>query len=207
MGEEQRKTRHLISILVENRPGVLARVAAMFSARGYNIDSLSVGETMDPTMSRITCTTSGDEGIMEQVVKQLRKLIDVIRVVHFPLGSDEFVTREMVLIKVRALDRERGEVMRIGEIFRAKVVDVSKETITLEVTGDQEKIGAILELLRPMGIMEIARTGQVGLSRGKGRLQNGARFANEVKETRRKQRGARGGLRRPTTLEGGEIVG
>lgn len=199
--------RHLISVLVENKPGVLARVAAMFSARGYNIDSLSVGETMDPTMSRITCTTSGDEGIIEQVVKQLRKLIDVIRVVHFPLGSDEFVTREMVLIKVRALDRDRGEVMRIGEIFRAKVVDVSKETITLEVTGDQEKIGAILELLRPLGIMEIARTGQVGLSRGKGRLQNGARLATEVKETRRTSRGTGEGLRCPTTLEEGEIVG
>ncbi len=127
----------MISILVENKPGVLARVAAMFSARGYNIDSLSVGETMDPTVSRITCTTTGDEGIMEQVVIQLRKLIDVIRVVCFPLGSDEFVTREMVLVKVRALDRQRGEVMRIGEIFRAKVVDVSKETITLEVTGAQ----------------------------------------------------------------------
>ncbi|MGQ9653789.1 MAG: acetolactate synthase small subunit [Thermodesulfobacteriota bacterium] len=207
MDKEQRETRHLISILVENKPGVLARVAAMFSARGYNIDSLAVGETMDPTVSRITCTTSGDQGIIEQVVKQLRKLIDVIRVVHFPVWSDEFVTREMVLVKVRALDQERGEVMRIGEIFRAKVVDVSKETITLEVTGDQGKIDAILELLRPMGVMEIARTGQVGLSRGNRRLQNGTRLSPEVKETRRKSRGAARGLRRPATFEEGEIVG
>ncbi len=164
--------KHLLSILVENKPGVLARIAAMFSARGYNIDSLSVGETLDPTVSRITCTTSGNDQIVEQIVKQLRKLIDVIRVVHFPVGSASFVTREMLLIKTKALDHQRAEIMRITEIFRAKVIDVTSETITVEVTGNQEKLDAILELLRPMGVLEIARTGQVALSRGNGKVQN-----------------------------------
>jgi len=162
-----------MSILVENKPGVLARVAAMFSARGYNIDSLSVAETLDPTVSRITCTTSGSDEIVEQILKQLRKLIDVLRVVHFPLGSAQFVAREMLLIKVHARDHHRAEVMRIAEIFRAKVVDVSKASITLEATGNQEKIGAIVELLQPMGISEVARTGLVAIARGSARLHNG----------------------------------
>ena len=164
---------HLISILVENRPGVLARVAAMFSARGYNIDSLSVAETMDATISRITCMTSGSDEVLEQIVKQIRKLIDVLRVVHFPLGCGQFVAREMVLIRIQARDHERAEIMRIAEIFRGKVVDVTKESITLEATGDQEKIQAMLELLQPMGILEIARTGPVALPRGKMGVQNG----------------------------------
>lgn len=164
--------KHLLSILVENRPGALARVAAMFSARGYNIDSLAVGETLDPTVSRITCTTTGSELIVDQIVKQLRKLIDVIRVVHYHLDSKEFVTREMMLIKVRAHDHHRAEIMRITEIFRAKIIDVSKEFFTVEVTGEQGKLEAILELLRPIGIHEIARTGLVGLSRGGSKQKN-----------------------------------
>jgi acetolactate synthase-1/3 small subunit len=162
--------KNTISILVENRPGVLARIAAMFSARNYNIDSLSVAETTDPTISRITCTAVGNDLEIEQVMKQLRKLIDVIRVVNFTTANGDFITREMVLIKVSAKERNRAEIMRTSDIFRAKIVDASRESLTLEVTGDEKKINAILELLQPFGILEIARTGQVALSRGGRRL-------------------------------------
>jgi acetolactate synthase-1/3 small subunit len=162
--------KNTISILVENRPGVLARIAAMFSARNYNIDSLSVAETTDPTISRITCTAVGDDLQIEQVMKQLRKLIDVIRVVNFTTANGDFITREMVLIKVSAKERDRAEIMRTSDIFRAKIVDASRESLTLEVTGEEKKINAILELLEPFGILEIARTGQVALSRGGKRL-------------------------------------
>jgi len=158
--------KNTISILVENKPGVLARIAAMFSARNYNIDSLSVAETMDPTVSRITCTAVGDNLEIEQVMKQLRKLIDVIRVVNFTTANGDFITREMALIKVSARERNRAEIMRTADIFRAKIVDASRESLTLEVTGDEGKIDAMLELLTPFGILEIARTGQVALSRG-----------------------------------------
>lgn len=162
--------KNTISILVENKPGVLARIAAMFSARDYNIDSLSVAETMDPTISRVTCTAVGDDLEIEQVMKQLRKLIDVIRVVNLSAANDDFITREMALIKVSARERNRAEIMRTADIFRAKIVDASRESLTLEVTGDEKKINAILELLKPFGILEIARTGQVALSRGGRRL-------------------------------------
>lgn len=162
--------KNTISILVENKPGVLARIAAMFSARDYNIDSLSVAETMDPTISRVTCTAVGDDLEIEQVMKQLRKLIDVIRVVNLTTANDDFITREMALIKVSARERNRAEIMRTADIFRAKIVDASRESLTLEVTGDEKKINAILELLKPFGILEIARTGQVALSRGGRRL-------------------------------------
>jgi acetolactate synthase-1/3 small subunit len=158
--------KNTISILVENKPGVLARIAAMFSARNYNIDSLSVAETMDPTVSRITCTAVGDNLEIEQVMKQLRKLIDVIRVVNFTTANGDFITREMALIKVSARERNRAEIMRTADIFRAKIVDASRESLTLEVTGDEGKIDAMLELLTPFGIVEIARTGQVALARG-----------------------------------------
>ncbi len=162
--------KNTISILVENKPGVLARIAAMFSARDYNIDSLSVAETMDPTISRVTCTAVGDDLEIEQVMKQLRKLIDVIRVVNLTTANDDFITREMALIKVSAKERNRAEIMRTADIFRAKIVDASRDNLTLEVTGDEKKINAILELLKPFGVLEIARTGQVALSRGMRRL-------------------------------------
>jgi acetolactate synthase-1/3 small subunit len=162
--------KNTISILVENKPGVLARIAAMFSARNYNIDSLSVAETVDPTISRITCTAVGDKLEIEQIMKQLRKLINVIRVVNFTTVNGDFLTREMILIKVNAKERDRAEIMRTADIFRAKIVDASRESLTLEVTGDERKINAILELLKPFGILEIARTGQVALSRGGRRL-------------------------------------
>ena len=164
--------KNTISILVENKPGVLARIAAMFSARAYNIDSLSVAETMDPTVSRITCTAVGDDLEIEQIMKQLRKLIDVIRVVNFTAANGDFITREMALIKVNTKERTRAEIMRTSDIFRAKIVDVSRESLTLEVTGDENKINAILELLQPFGILEIARTGQVAIARGAKKLLN-----------------------------------
>ena len=163
--------KHVISILVENKPGVLARIADLFSARGYNIDSLAVGETTDPAFSRITCSTSGSEKIVEQIVKHLHRLIDVLQVVRFPVGSSRFVAREMLLIKLRAKDNKRAEVMRIADIFKAKIVDVRQDNLTLEVTGDQEKLEAVMELLKPIGVIEIARTGHVALSRGNGGLQ------------------------------------
>ncbi len=164
--------KNTISILVENKPGVLVRIAAMFSARAYNIDSLAVAETMDPTVSRITCTAVGDRLEIEQIMKQLRKLIDVIRVVNFTAANGDFITREMALIKVSARERDRAEIMRTSDIFRAKIVDVNRESLTLEVTGDEDKISAILELLKPFGILEIARTGQVAIARGARRLMD-----------------------------------
>jgi acetolactate synthase-1/3 small subunit len=162
--------KNTISILVENKPGVLARIAAMFSARNYNIDSLSVAETTDSTVSRITCTAVGDEPEIEQIMKQLRKLIDVIRVVNFTTANGDFITREMALIKVSAKEKDRAEIMRTSDIFRAKIVDVNRKSLALEVTGDENKINAILSLLEPFGILEIARTGLVAISRGAKRL-------------------------------------
>ena len=162
MGGEAR--RHTIAVLVENKFGVLARVAGLFSSRGFNIESLSVGETQDPSISRMTIVTSGDEAIIEQIVKQLHRLIDVIKVVD--LTETSFVDRELVLIKVNAEPSVRAEVLRLSDIFRAKVVDLSPKTYTLEVTGDEGKIRALLGLLKPYGIKEMARTGKVALARG-----------------------------------------
>ncbi|MGA1864557.1 MAG: acetolactate synthase small subunit [bacterium] len=157
--------RHTISVLVENKFGVLARIAGLFSARGFNIDSLSVGETIDPTISRMTLVTTGDDQIVEQVIKQLRRLIDVIKVSD--LSDVEYVEREMVLLKVSAESHNRAEILRICDIFRGKIVDVSPKTLTLEVTGVQDKILALIDLLKPFGVIEVARTGKVALTRGK----------------------------------------
>ena len=156
--------RHTISVLVENKFGVLARIAGLFSGRGFNIDSLSVGETTDPTVSRMTIVVKGDDRILEQVVKQLRKLIDVIKVVD--LTKDEYVGREMILIKVAATSKTRAEIMAVTDIFRGKIVDVSHETYTIELTGDESKIRAIINLLEPFGVKEIVRTGKIALGRG-----------------------------------------
>jgi len=155
--------KHLISVEVENRFGILARIASLFSARGFNIDSLAVGETEDPTVSRITMVVPGDDQVIEQVIKQLRKLIDVIKVVD--LTNQPTVTRELVLVRVSARGRERDEVMRLVDIFRARIVDVHPESLTLEVTGDEEKIGGLLTLLKPFGIKKLVRTGKVALAR------------------------------------------
>jgi len=161
-GSEPRK--HTIAVLVENKFGVLSRVAGLFSARGYNIESLSVGETLDPTVSRMTIVVRGDEFVIEQVMKQLHKLIDVIKVSD--LTDDSHVERELLLIRVNAEPQHRAEVLRTADIFRAKVIDVTAASFTLEATGDQGKLEALIELLRPMGIQEIVRTGKVAIARG-----------------------------------------
>jgi acetolactate synthase-1/3 small subunit len=161
-GSEPRK--HTIAVLVENKFGVLSRVAGLFSARGYNIESLSVGETLDPTVSRMTLVVRGDEFVIEQVMKQLHKLIDVIKVSD--LTDDSHVERELVLIRVNAEPQHRAEVLRTADIFRAKVIDVTAASFTLEATGDEGKLEALIELLRPMGIQEIVRTGKVAIARG-----------------------------------------
>jgi acetolactate synthase-1/3 small subunit len=155
--------RHVLSILVENEPGVLSRVAGLFSGRGFNIESLNVAPTLDAGVSRMTICTKGDEQIIEQIIKQLRKLVTVIKVVD--LTHQQAVEREMVLIKVSAEDSRRAEILRIADIFRCKVVDVAANELTLEITGDQGKIRAIINLLHRFGIKEIARTGTGALRR------------------------------------------
>ena len=163
--ENNGKQKHTIGVLVENQPGVLSRVAGLFSGRGFNIECLTVAETNEPGLSRMTLVTTGDQHILEQIVKQLNKLVNVIKVIDF--RETEFVDREMALIKVRAEPQTRAEVLRISDIFRAKIVDVSPHYYTLEVTGNDSKIGAIMELLTQIGIVEVARTGKAALARSK----------------------------------------
>lgn len=156
--------RHTISALVYNKPGVLARIATLFAARGYNIDSLAVGETENPDISRMTIIVRGDEKILEQVEKQLNKLIDVIKVYEF--SKVKHIERDLVLVKVNATNKTRAEIIEIAEIFRAKIVDVSHKTLVLEITGDEDKLSAFIELLRPYGIKELVRTGVIAIARG-----------------------------------------
>jgi len=157
--------KHTFSVLVENKPGVLSRVAGLFSGRGFNIESLCVAETLDPGLSLMTLVTRGDEQIIEQINKQLNKLINVLKVVDVSEG--DFVEREMVLVKVKAEGNTRAEVLRMADIFRGKIVDVSPREYTVELTGDENKIKAVLELLRPRGIKEVARTGTIAMPRSK----------------------------------------
>jgi acetolactate synthase I/III small subunit len=157
--------KHILSLMVENRPGVLSRIVGLFSGRGFNIESLCVAETAETHVSRITLVTCGDMGVVEQIKKQLNKLINVIKVVDFT--DTPFVQRDLALIKIRAKPEHRAEILRITDIFRGRVVDVGSEYYTLEVTGDLDKIDAILGLLKPMGIKEIARTGTIALPREK----------------------------------------
>ena len=155
--------KHIFSILVDNEPGVLSRISGLFSGRGFNIESLCVAETIDPLISRITLVTTGDPPIIEQIEKQLNKLINVIKV--HDLTEKKYVQREMALIKVVAKPEHRAEILRMVDIFRCKVVDVGLEHYTIEVTGDEGKMNAILNLLKPIGIKEIARTGIIALFR------------------------------------------
>jgi acetolactate synthase-1/3 small subunit len=154
---------HILTLLVDNEPGVLSRVAGLFSGRGFNIESLCVAPTMDANVSRITVTTKANPPLIEQVEKQLNKLINIIKVRN--LSIEQAVKREMALIRVKANAQTRAEVLRIVDIFRCKVVDVGAEQYTIEVTGDKGKIEALLRLLKPIGIKEIARTGTVALYR------------------------------------------
>lgn len=155
--------KHVLSILVDNEPGVLSRIAGLFSGRGYNIDSLCVAETTDPKVSRITLVTKASLPVIEQIEKQLNKLINVIKV--HDLTGKEFVEREMALIKVVAKPEHRAEILRTVDIFRCKVVDVGRDHYTIEVTGDSGKLTAILNLLQPIGIKEIAKTGVIAMFR------------------------------------------
>lgn len=155
--------RHILTLLVDNEPGVLSRVAGLFSGRGFNIESLCVAPTMDAMVSRITLTTKANLDVIEQIEKQINKLINVIKVRS--LNVDSAVKREMALIRVKANAQTRAEILRIVDIFRCKVVDVGTEQYTIEVTGDQGKLEALLRLLKPIGIKDIARTGTVALYR------------------------------------------
>jgi acetolactate synthase I/III small subunit len=161
--------RHTISVLVENEFGVLARVAGLFSGRGFNIESLCVAETLDATISAMTIVTSGSEAILEQILKQLNKLINVIKVIDF--RDVEHVSRELVLVKINATERNREEILRMTEIFRGRVIDVSPKTYTIEITGTEEKIKAFLTLAKPLGIKEMVRTGPIAMIRGEKMIQ------------------------------------
>jgi acetolactate synthase-1/3 small subunit len=155
--------RHTISVLVENKFGVLTRVAGLFSGRGYNIDSLNVAPTADPTASRMTIVTRGDDATVDQIVKQLQKLADVMKVVDF--REDEYVDRELALVKVSVDSRTRAEVMQITDIFRAKIVDVQSDTLTVEITGDEGKLEKFISLMKTFGVVDLSRTGRVAMSR------------------------------------------
>jgi acetolactate synthase-1/3 small subunit len=155
--------RHTISVLVENKFGVLTRVAGLFSGRGYNIDTLNVGPTHDPELSRMTIVTTGDDATLDQIVKQLNKLPNAIKVQHFRDG--EYVDRELVLVKVGVDSKSRAEVMQITDIFRAKIVDVQPKTLAIEITGNASKVEKFLDLMKTFGVLELTRTGQVALPR------------------------------------------
>ncbi len=163
MASSDKLKQHTISLSVENHFGTLNRIAGLFAAKGYNIDSLTVGETEDADISRMTIVTHGDDQVIEQILKQLNKLIDTIKVVD--LTDETFVDRELALIKVQCTPTTRMEIMQISEIFRTKVVDVSPKTLTIEATGSQLKVDAIINMLKPFGIKELARTGRVAIKR------------------------------------------
>lgn len=156
--------RHTISLLVENEFGVLARIASLFSGRGFNIESLCVAESLDPTISTMTIVTRGNDAVLEQILKQLNKLINVVKVVDFK--EMDYVSREMVLVKVHADDKTREEILRMSEIFRGRIIDVSSKSYTIMITGDENKLQAFLNLIRPLGIKELVRTGPIAMARG-----------------------------------------
>jgi len=156
--------KHVLSVLVQNQPRVLVRVASMFSRRDFNIDSLAVGETQSPAYSRITVVVRGDQQVLRQVIKQLEKMVEVVAVKT--LSADQSVLRGMALLKVNCPSDQRAEVLKLADVFRARVVDVKDATLTFEITGDEEKINAFAELVNPYGVLELIRTGLVGLQRG-----------------------------------------
>ncbi|MDX1952085.1 MAG: acetolactate synthase small subunit [Verrucomicrobiota bacterium] len=155
--------RHTISVLVENKFGVLTRIAGLFSGRGDNIDTLTVGPTHDANTSRMTIVTRGDDATVEQIVKQLNKLVDVLKVIDFREG--EYIDRELVLVKVGVDSRSRAEIMQITDIFRAKIVDVQPKSLTIEITGNESKVEKFLELMKGFGILELTRSGKIALPR------------------------------------------
>jgi acetolactate synthase I/III small subunit len=163
--------KHTVSVLVQNKPGVLARTAGLFSRRGYNIESLTVGVTENEAVSRMTIVVTGDDTVVEQVTKQLNKLIEVIKVSD--LTKESYVDRELVLIKVTADSSNRAEIMQIVNIFRARIVDVAPKSLIIEVTGDEGKLDALIGMLKQFGIKEIVRTGTLALGRGPKVIQSG----------------------------------
>jgi acetolactate synthase-1/3 small subunit len=165
-GSARTGRKHVLSILVENKPGVLTRIAGLFARRGFNIDTLSVGPTNDPSLSRITLTLDGALHPIDQVTKQLHKLVNVLKIRD--LEPSETVARELALFKVSADGAQRGEIMQVCEIFRAKVVDVTKRSVICEVTGSPDKIEAFEEMVRPFGLVEMMRTGEIAIARGRG---------------------------------------
>lgn len=156
--------RHVLAVLVENNSGVLTRVAGLFARRGYNIESLAVGPTENPEISRMTIVVEGDAEVIEQVTKQLNKLVDVIKISD--ITEEEFVDRQLVLIKVTAEPQVRAEIMQIVDIFRARIVDIGRNTLIIECTGDEGKVNAIEQSLKPFGIKELVRTGKIAIVRG-----------------------------------------
>ncbi|MCL6263353.1 MULTISPECIES: acetolactate synthase small subunit [Craterilacuibacter] len=156
--------KHILSILLENEAGALSRVVGLFSARGYNIDSLTVSTTEDPTLSRMTIVTHGSDDVIEQITKQLNKLIEVVKVID--LNESEHIERELMLIKVRATGKEREEMKRMADIFRGRIIDVTEKTYTIELTGTTEKLGAFIEAIDRAVILETVRTGASGIGRG-----------------------------------------
>lgn len=155
--------RHTISVLVENKFGVLTRVTGLFSGRGYNIDTLNVGPTENPSVSRMTIVTRGDDATVDQIVKQLNKLVNVLEVRDFREG--EYVDRELVLLKVGVDAKSRAEVMQITDIFRAKIVDVQPKSLTVEITGDESKVEKFIELMKNFGVLDLTRTGRIAMTR------------------------------------------
>lgn len=160
------RMRHVLSVLVQNQPGVLAHVSGMFSSRGFNIDSLAVGETESPHLSRITVVVMGDDRHLEQVRKQLEKIVTVVKVLD--ISMEDCVERDLMLIKIDAAPERRGEIQSLVQIFRGRIVDVSPEQLMVEISGQEQKIEAFIEALRPYGIRELARTGRIALVRGGG---------------------------------------
>ncbi len=172
--------RHTISLLVENEFGVLARIACLFSGRGFNIESLCVAESLDPTISTMTIVTRGNDAVLEQILKQLNKLINIIKVVDFQ--EMDYVAREMVLAKVHADEKSREEILRMVEIFRGKIIDVSPRSYTIMITGDEEKLKAFLNLIRPIGIKELVRTGPIAMARGEKTIKTKEHIAKGEEE-------------------------
>jgi len=156
--------RHVLSALVQNRPGVLSHISGMLASRGYNIDSLAVGETEEPRLSRMTFVVVGDDSILEQVRKQLEKIVTVVRVDD--ISSQDHVERDLMLIKVAAAPGKRSEILELVEIFRAQIVDVAADVVLIEISGKERKIEAFIELMRPFGIIELVRTGRIAMVRG-----------------------------------------
>jgi acetolactate synthase I/III small subunit len=184
--------RHVLSALVQNVPGVLAHISGMFASRGYNIDSLAVGETEDPHLSRMTFVVMGDDRVLEQVRRQLEKIVTVVKVDD--ISSQDFVERDLTLIRVRAAGAKRRDICELCDIFRARIVDVAKDQVIVEISGPEKKIIAFIDMMRPFGILELARTGRIAMVRGVCRPDTGAAGAGGTDTTPVDEEAVRGSL-------------